>query len=316
MHRQIITKYFSTALILLIFFSVNLYAQEKQQPVKQDPIVPETQLPLNKNYTTEYWLFGSVPVIIVGWGLGAWGWGTASKWQFKNDGWGIEQDSYTGGADKMAHTWGIYVISRIGSYAFEKSGDTKNRSAFKGFLFGQLMGLGIEIGDGFGDTYGFSWGDMVWNFGGGLIAMAMDMYPPLDRLIGFQMEYWPSKDYRKQKAEKWVEFTSDVTGQKFILALKLSGLPYVRETPAKFFQIDFGYYTRGYWFSHSEYSYKTRHAYIGFAFNISMVSESIIPEGSWRNGFSTFFKYYHPPVAYNPDALDHTLAGKTPTKQD
>ena len=227
MHRQIITKCFSAVLIIFLFLSGNLYSQENQA-VQQNQNEPETQLPVKKNYTTEYWLFGSVPVIIIGWGIGAWGWGTASKWHFENDGWGLEQDSYTGGADKISHSWGIYVISRVGSYAFEKSGDTRNLAAFKGFLFGQLMGLGIEVGDGFGDTYGFSWGDMIWNFGGGLIAMAMDMYPPLDRLIGFQMEYWPSKDYRKQKPEKWVEFTSDVSGQKFILALKLSGVPYIR----------------------------------------------------------------------------------------
>jgi hypothetical protein len=316
MKKRIIMKYFSAVLIFLFLLSGKVQTEENQKPEEQKQNATETLLPVKKNYTTEYWLYGSVPVIIIGWGLGAWGWGTASKWHFENDGWGMEQDSYTGGADKISHSWGIYVISRIGSYAFEKSGDTRNWAAFKGFLFGQMMGLGIEVGDGFGDTYGFSWGDMIWNFGGGLIAMAMDMYPPLDRLIGFQMEYWPSRDYRNQKTEKLIEFTSDVSGQKFILAFKLSGLPYIQDTPAKFFQIDFGYYTRGYWYSHSEYAYKTRHAYIGFAFNLSTVSESVLPEGSWRNGSSTFFKYYHPPIAYNPDALDHTLAGKTPSKKN
>lgn len=300
--------------IVIILLVTNLYAEEAA--VSTQDKQSEAKALSKKDYTTEYWLFGSIPVVVIGWGIGAWGWGTASKWQFKNDDWAIEQDSYTGGADKFAHAWGIYVISRIGSYAFEKSGDTKNWSALKGFLFGQAVGLGIEVGDGFGDTYGFSWGDMIWNFGGGLIALAFDLYPPIDNLIGFQMEYWPSKDYRKQRKEKWVEFTSDVSGQKFIFALKMSGIPYVRDTLLKYFQIDFGYYTRGYWFSHSEYAYKTRHAYIGFAFNLSRVSESVLPEGSWRNGFSSFFKYYHPPIAYNPDALDHTLAGKTPTKQD
>jgi hypothetical protein len=308
-------KTFFLILMITLYLSVNLYSEESQ-PVQKSNNEAGNAAMLQKDYTTEYILYGSVPVIILGWGIGAWGWGTASKWHFENDGWGLEQDSYTGGADKISHTFAIYTISRIGSYAFEKSGDTRNWAAFKGFLFGQLMGLGIEIGDGFGDTYGFSWGDMIWNFGGGLMAMALDMYPPLDRLIGFQMEYWPSKDYRSQKPEKWIEFTSDVSGQKFILALKLSGIPYIQETPAKFFQLDFGYYTRGYWYSHSHYSFKTRHAYIGFAFNLSTVSESILPEGSWRNASSALFKYYHPPVGYNPDALDHTFSGKTPTKQD
>jgi hypothetical protein len=314
MKRYNIFKQFITTFIILIFLSYSLYAEENPgNNIEQNNNAQTSQ---KKSYTAEYILFGSVPVIVIGWGIGAWGWGSASDWRFENDGWGMEQDSYTGGADKLGHTWGIYAISRIGSYAFEKSGDSRKWAAFKGFLFGQMMGLGIEIGDGFGKTYGFSWGDMVWNFGGGLFAMVLDMYPSLDRLIGFQIEYWPSKDHRNQRSEKWIEVTSDITGQKFILALKLDGVPFVQNTVAKYFQIDFGYYTRGYWFSHSSYSYKTRHAYIGFAFNLSTISEGILPEGSWRNAFSSFFKYYHPPIAYDPDCLDHTFEGKTPSKQD
>ncbi len=265
-----------------------------------------------KSYTAEYWLFGSIPAVVVLWGVGTWGWGTTSGWHFKDDGWGLEQDSYTGGADKVGHTWGIYAISRIGSYAFEEGGDSRTRAALKGFLFGQLIGLGIEVGDGFGDTYGFAWGDMVWNLGGSIVALLFDLYPPLDNLIGFQIEYWPSEDHRKQSSDKWIEVTSDVTGQKFILALKLAGIPYIRETILQYFQIDFGYYTRGYWFSNSTYDYQTRHMYIGFAFNLSRMSEKTLPRGGFRSFFTTLFKYYHTPyTAYNPAQLDHTLSGRT-----
>lgn len=293
---------FLTAIVLLSLILCKTYAQDISSD--EDRIEQSSS---KKSNCAEYWLFGSVPVIVIVWGIGAWGWGTASKWHFENDGWGLEQDSYTGGADKMGHTWGIYTVSRIGSYAFEKTGDIKPLAAFKGFLFGQFMGLGIEIGDGFGDTYGFAWGDMVWNLGGGLIALGFDLYPPLDNLIGFQIEYWPSEDHLNQNKKKWIEVTSDVTGQKFIFALKMSGIPYIRKTFLQFFQMDFGYYTRGYWFPDSSYRYKTRHIYIGFAFNLSRVSEKFLPESPWQNGFEKFFKYYHAPIAYNPDAFDHTL---------
>ncbi|MDY6934849.1 MAG: DUF2279 domain-containing protein [Spirochaetota bacterium] len=296
-------KWIHAFIILFVFLFSNLFAQEE--------ITVQIEEKQKKDYTAEYWLFGSVPALVIAWGIGTWGWGTATKWHFEGDGWGLEQDSYTGGADKWGHTWGIYLISRIGTYTFEWSGDSRTRAAIKGFIYGQFVGLGIEVGDGFGDTYGFAWGDMVWNLGGGLFALLLDLYPPIDNLLGFQMEYWPSEDHRNQKKEKWLEVTSDVSGQKYILALKLSGVPYIKDTFLKYFQIDFGYYTKGYWYNPSVDKYKTRHTYIGFAMNFSRLSESVFPKGGWRRAFSSFLKYYHPPVAYNPDALDNTLAGKT-----
>lgn len=301
-------KRLAVAFVIMLFVFTDLYPQGNA--VAREDEVKEKEV----SYSTEYWLFGSVSAVVLAWGIGAWGWGSAS-FRLENDGWGVEQDSYTGGADKWGHAWGIYLTSRIGSSAFEKSGDSRARSAVKGFLFGQFVGLAIEIGDGFGETYGYAWGDMVWNFGGGVFALLLDLYPPLDELLGFQLEYWPSEDHRSQKPEKWVEITSDVTGQKYIVNLKMSGIPFVRDTFMRYFQIDFGYYTKGYWFHPSNYDYKTRHAYIGFAFNLSKVSETLLPEGGWRNGFSTFFKYYHPPIAYNPDALDYTFAGRTPSEE-
>jgi hypothetical protein len=158
---------------------------------------------------------------------------------------------------------------------------------------------------------------MVWNLGGGLLALLLDIYPPLDNLIGFQVEYWPSKDHRNQNREKWIEVTSDVTGQKFLLALKLAGLPYIGDTFLQYLQMDFGYYTRGYWFSDSTYDYQTRHMYIGFAINLSRVSEKALPRGGFRSFFTTLFKYYHAPyTSYNPKQLDNTLAGKTRNEEN
>ena len=132
---------------------------------------------------------------------------------------------------------------------------------------------------------------------------------PLEQLFEFQFEYWPSKDYIARK-NQWVEFTSDVAGQKFILGWKMSGMPYIGQTFLKYFQIDFGYYTRGYWYNPSHWDYKSRHAYIGFSIDLATVCDSVFPEGNWRTATSRFFKYYHAPLAYNPDALNYTLPGK------
>lgn len=298
-------KRLAAATAIIFFLFTEIHAQENTAE-------PEQAQEKETSYSAEYWLFGSVSAVLLGWGVGSWGWGSA-KFRFENDGWGIEQDSYTGGADKWSHAWGIYLCSRIGSYTFENSGDSREKSAVKGFFFGQFVGLAMEVGDGFGQTYGFAWGDMVWNFSGGVVALLFDLYPPLDNLLCFQMEYWPSEDYLSQKPEKKIEITSDVTGQKFLLGLRMSGIPFVKDTFLRYFQIDCGFYTRGYWYHPSSYTYKTRHAYIGFAFNLTTVSESLLPAGSWRNAVSRFFKYYHPPIAYNPDVLDHTFAGRTPS---
>ena len=301
-------KRLAAALIIINLFSYNAFPWENV-PVPLSGNYAGQPQGIKNDITPEYWLFGSVPALVLVWGLTIWEWGTAPKWHVENDGWGIEQDSYTGGADKIGHTWGIYTVSRIGSYAFEKDGDSREWAAFKGFMFGQFVGLGIEAGDGFGDTYGLSWGDMMWNISGGIFALAFDLYPPLDNLIGFQFEYWPSKDHRERRAT-WIEFTSDVSGQRFIFALKLGGVPYIGSTFLKYFQIDSGYYTRGYWYNPSHWDCKSRHAYIGFAFNMSSICESVFPDGNWRASMSRFFKYYHAPLSYNPDALDYTLQGR------
>ncbi len=298
----------TAALALSLFLISAVYSQENNPDTPAGVANAGQAFGDKKGNTLEYILFGSVPALVLVWGITVWKWGTAPEWHVENDGWGMEQDSYTGGADKIAHAWGIYAVSRTASFVFEKDGDSRGWAALKGFIFGQCVGLGIEAGDGFGDTYGFSWGDMLWNTGG-LLALAFDLYPPLDNLIGFQFEYWPSKDHRERR-DRWVEFTSDVSGQKFILALKLAGVPYVGTSFLKYFQLDFGYYTRGYWYNPSHWNYESRHAYIGFAFNLSEVCESFLPAGGFSATASRFFKYYHPPLAYNPEALDYTFAGR------
>ncbi len=304
-------KILSSVLIILLYTNTTFSQKNAATLLNSDNQTASSseQGTVEKNYTLEYWLFGSIPALVVVWGVSVWSWGSSAKWHVENDGWGIEQDSYTGGADKLGHVWGAYAASRMGSYAFEQSGDSKLRAALKGFLFGQCVGLGIEVGDGFGDTYGLAWGDMIWNLGGGLFSLMLDIYPPLDDLLGLQFEYRPSKDHIDRK-EKWLEFTSDVSGQKFILALKLRGIPIIGDTFMQYFQVDFGYYTRGYWYNPSHYNYKTRHTYIGFSFNLSRICESFIPASNLKGASSRFFKYYHAPIAYNPEVFDHTLAGK------
>jgi hypothetical protein len=309
----------AASIVLFLFLISDLYSQKKIPDSEGATVKPGTDpgqpASILRDNTLEYYFFGSVPALVLAWGFTVWEWGTAPKWHVENDGWGIEQDSYAGGADKVAHTWGVYAVSRMATFVFERDGDSRGWSAFKGFLFGQFVGLGIEAGDGFGDTYGFSWGDMLWNVSGGAMALVFDLYPSVDDLVGFQFEYWPSKDHRARR-DKWIEFTSDVSGQKFIFALKLGGIPYAGNTFLKYFQVDFGYYTRGYWYNPSHWDYESRHAYIGFSFNMSTLCESFLPDGKLRFSLSRFFKYYHAPIAYNPDACDYTLPGKVKTVQN
>jgi hypothetical protein len=62
----------------------------------------------------------------------------------------------------------------------------------------------------------------------------------------------------------------DYAGQKYLLALKLSGFSATRDTPLRYLELQTGYYTRG--FSRDEQLEgltRSRHGFIGIGLNLS-----------------------------------------------
>src|SRR5690606_14776572 len=81
--------------------------------------------------------------------------------------------------------------------------------------------------------------------------------------LDFRLEY-------ERSGYKGFRPLSDYSGQRYVAALKLSGLETTRETPLRFFELQAGYYTRG--FSSAEQSdghTPSRRAFVGVGLNLS-----------------------------------------------
>jgi len=136
-----------------------------------------------------YSFFGVTPVILALLGTKAWKWGSTRSFRAGTDGW-FEPEH--GGMDKLSHVYAIYMTTRISRYMFRYTEQDEDRARLFSVLFGAAVGLGIEIGDGFSQAYGFSSSDMVANFAGTILALLQDEIPERDEVSSVGLWWIPS----------------------------------------------------------------------------------------------------------------------------
>jgi hypothetical protein len=150
-------------------------------------------------------------------------------------------DTYAGGADKLGHAWAGLTLSRLTSELLISGGWRPRNAA----LIASSLTLGFltafEAKDGFHTE--FSPGDAVFNALGAGLNVALLAYPPLDELIDFRVEYFPSREYRELLGGRRpppdptgarqvsLNFVEDYSGQRYLLALHLGALPPLRGQP-------------------------------------------------------------------------------------
>ncbi|MDX2250076.1 MAG: DUF2279 domain-containing protein [Bacteroidia bacterium] len=93
--------------------------------------------------------------------------------------------------DKAGHTLGGYHSSRMMIGMYKWSGMEKNKAILYGSLSGFLAMSSIEVFDGFGETWGFSWPDIGANFLGASLAAGNQWLWNEDR-IQLKVSYVPS----------------------------------------------------------------------------------------------------------------------------
>jgi hypothetical protein len=162
------------------------------------------------------------------------------------------EDTYAGGVDKLGHAWGNLMLSRLTSELLIWGG----WKPWKAGLIASSMTLGLftlfEVKDGYYTE--FSPGDAIFNALGAGLNLAMLTYPPLDELIDFRVEYFPSKEYRQLLDGKRppqdpatprqlsLNFVEDYSGQRYLLALHVGALPGLRgHTWARLVDVAVGY---------------------------------------------------------------------------
>lgn len=292
---------------LIIFLSFNLVAGDNMNPdpiIVDDPVSTvqtdertyfETALgkpvkPLTdeelKNRVLYTNIIGAGAIAL--WGTAFWDYFTTAP-VAGDEGWFSSNAKY-GGADKLGHMYSSYILSLGFSSLFEYWGMGEEES----LLYGPLTSLAIhgmmEVGDSFSESQGFSYEDLVMNTLGAAFYYVREKYPAVKETLDLRLEYVPDLNSGQ-------DIFTQYDSMKYLMALKFSGFKSMEDTPMKYFELQIGYYTRGYE-EHDAYSTKERVVYAGIGINSSEVLKAL----GWEKT-SEVLHYYQLPYTYIP--LEH-----------
>jgi len=227
--------------------------------------------------------------VIALWGAAFWDYFTISPVS-GDEGWFGEDTKY-GGADKLGHLYSTYVWSLGFASLYEYWGMTEEDSLLYGPLSAWVFQGMMEVGDSFSESQGFSYEDLVMNTVGAAFYYVREKYPEVKRKVDLRLEYIP--DFNSD-----VDFFTQYNSMKYMMALKFSGFDSMEDTPMKYFELQLGYYTRGY-SEHENYESKERVIYAGIGIN----SAEIMKAMGWGKT-SEFLNYYQLPYTYVPFGYD------------
>lgn len=191
--------------------------------------------------------------------------GFAGRFRTFNEGW-FEQNTYSGGSDKLGHFFMNYAGTRLMSKAFFSAGNDPDTSLALAAWTTLGTFTAIEVLDGFSRAWRFSKEDAIMNAAGAGAAILFEKYPMLDRLFDLRILYQPSSE----GGRRFKPF-SDYSGQTYLVVTKASGVAALREHPVlRFLELAVGYRARGY----SEVSGQlvqagTRQVYVGISLNVA-----------------------------------------------
>jgi Predicted periplasmic lipoprotein (DUF2279) len=165
-----------------------------------------------------------------------WGWGS-SPFHFYDEGF-FGRDTYALGMDKLGHAYSAYMISEYFTQRIAHRNNNRAGAAVTGALLGLGVQTMVEVFDGFSEDYGFSKQDYVANIAGAGFSLLRSTVPGMADKVDFRIEYKPSGA---------VGFSplTDYSGQKYLMALKLSGFEQFEDTPLRFVELQAGYFARG-----------------------------------------------------------------------
>jgi len=224
--------------------------------------------------------------------------------EFGGDGY-FGRNTYAGGADKLGHFWGNLALSRGTTEILRWGGFGRLRSAIWASSLSFAFFAFVEVKDGF--YYEFSPGDLLGNGLGAATSAAMVLYPRLDELLDFRMQYFPSERFRPKLAAGNVDVAEDYSGQTFLVALHLGALPGVKgEAIAdylRFVDLSLGYDSRGYRPKPEmdEPSHRSQELFVGLSLNVQGLVDATL-SGRWRQVGHGVFEFWQPPYTTLPVA--------------
>jgi hypothetical protein len=163
----------------------------------------------------------AIVAIIAAWGWGAW-WNEGFKtFHFRETGF-LGHETYAGGADKLGHMYGTYLSAKATTKLYLALGMRQTGAALLSAGAVTLVSNGIELADGF-TSFGFEYGDVVFNTLGTIAALASDLSPEFHAMFGMRIAYVPSRDFLANE-KTFIKWINDYTGMLFYLDLKLKGV--------------------------------------------------------------------------------------------
>ena len=171
-----------------------------------------------------------------------------SQFKWGGDGW-LGLQTYAGGADKFGHAWATMSLARVGTELLNQwGGFDRLPSTLVATALSEALFLGVEVKDGF--FYEFSFSDATGDTLGALAALAFSLWPRLDELLDYRVEYWPSAEYRRQFDGGNVNIAEDYSGETYLLALHLGAIRALRDQSwgswTQFVDVAAGFGTQGY----------------------------------------------------------------------
>ncbi len=175
---------------------------------------------------------------------------TDGSWRvWSEDGW-FGKNGYAGGADKMGHLWATLALARLGTEMLDQwGGYDRLTAAIVGTALSEALFFGVELRDG--TSYSFSKGDFTFDTLGAALAFAQSVWPRVDELFDFRVEYFPSSAYRAQFEKKTdLDVAEDYSGQTYHLAFHLGAIHPLRDwrygSWSRYVDLTLGFETRGY----------------------------------------------------------------------
>lgn len=235
----------------------------------------------------EFWsAFTGITVI----GIRNWEWGSSSEFRFQDEGW-FGMDTGSGGIDKLGHAFTAYGFTNTFADGLIHQGVNRKRAATSAAIWSQALMMYVEVFDGYSVDHGFAREDVVMNLSGTTLAWFRNAYPRVGALVDYRQEYYPS-------GYKGFNPVGDYAGMKYLFAFKLAGIESLQATPLRFFELQGGYYTRG--FSQAEKDdglVRTRHDFIGVGINLNevLLGPRRVEQSFVRRTARSFLEHYQLP---------------------
>lgn len=212
---------------------------------------------------------------ITAWGLAKWDYGDQTL-HLQRERW-FQKDTREGGADKAGHFYTSHVLTHALGGLYEHWGLARDRAAREAALTSLLITTYMEVGDGF-SRYGIAPEDLVMNLAGTWLGYQLYRDETWGRRLDLRLEY--------RFNGKTGDVLTDYEHARYLVALKFDGFAALADTPLRFFEVQAGYYARGY----GDASPDRRVGYLGLGLNFSHLAEQF----GWRRT-ATVLHYYQPP---------------------